>query len=107
MNFLPIRGHRSKKQQSLFYSLAYAEGLEARQLLSTYDAAAGFSPAANPNGVWSYGETQSLGSAFTLYTNSYNSAAGEARWSAAGSFSPPWVSENLTGTSITDGTHIA
>jgi len=34
----------------------------------TYDAAADFSPTSNPNGVWSYGCTESLGSTFYLYT---------------------------------------
>ena len=34
----------------------------------TYDAAAQFSGTRNPNGVWSYGCTQSLGAAFQLYT---------------------------------------
>ena len=34
----------------------------------TYDAAAQFSGTDNPNGVWSYGCTQSLGAAFHLYT---------------------------------------
>ncbi len=32
----------------------------------TYDPAADFSPTSNPNGVWSYGWTQTLGSTFNL-----------------------------------------
>src|SRR5271157_853557 len=43
-----------------------AETLEARLLLSTYNAAADFSATSNPNGVWSYGWSSSLGSTFNL-----------------------------------------
>lgn len=35
-----------------------------------YDAAADFSPTSNPNGVWSYGWSATLGGAFQLYTQS-------------------------------------
>ena len=35
-----------------------------------FNAARDFSPTSNPNGVWSYGQSASLGSAFNLYTQS-------------------------------------
>ena len=38
-----------------------------------YDAAADFSPTNNPNGVWSYGWSQTLGSMFNLDTTSTTS----------------------------------
>lgn len=37
---------------------------------SYYDAAADFSPTSNPNGVWSYGWSATLGGALQLYTQS-------------------------------------
>ena len=42
------------------------ETLEARLLLSAYNAAADFSATTNPDGVWSYGWSASLGSTFNL-----------------------------------------
>ncbi len=45
-----------------------------------YDAAANFSPSSNPNGPWSYGWTQTLGSSFTPDTTSYTGASLEG-WS--------------------------
>ena len=35
---------------------------------ATYDAAVDFSPTTNPNGVWTYGSTATLGGFFTSYT---------------------------------------
>jgi hypothetical protein len=43
---------------------------EASMAGTLYDAAADFSPTSNPNGVWSYGWSQTLGSTFNLDTTS-------------------------------------
>jgi hypothetical protein len=40
--------------------------------LAGYDATADFSPTSNPNGVWSYGYSTTLGGTFNLYTSSGN-----------------------------------
>lgn len=37
----------------------------------TYDAAADFSRTHNPNGVWSYGQTDALGSSFSLFSHNF------------------------------------
>jgi hypothetical protein len=41
----------------------------ASESMAGFDAAANFSGSQNPNGVWSYGETTSLTSQFSLFTN--------------------------------------
>ena len=46
----------------------------------TYDAAANFSSTSNPNGVWSYGWSQSRGSAFDLDLQVDYPAAGLPAW---------------------------
>ena len=46
----------------------------------TYDAAAQFSGTDNPNGVWSYGCTESLGAAFHLYTQQIPIFSGLYNW---------------------------
>lgn len=48
-----------------------------------YDAAAQFSGTDNPNGVWSYGCTESLGAAFQLYTQQIGSISGLYDWTTA------------------------
>jgi hypothetical protein len=44
--------------------------LGSAQAIAGYNAAADFSPTSNPNGVWSYGYSTTLGGAFNLYTTS-------------------------------------
>ena len=44
----------------------------ATQAHAGYDAAADFSPTSNPNGVWSYGYSTTLGGTFNLYTSHGN-----------------------------------
>ena len=53
------------------------------EIAQAYDAAAQFSSTQNPNGVWSYGCTQSLGATFHLYTQQ-TPVIGLYNWTACG-----------------------
>jgi hypothetical protein len=69
-----------------------------------YDAAAQFSGTDNPNGVWSYGCTESLGAAFQLYTQQIGSISGLYDWSTAPCVPPglpPSLAYNSTNASVT------
>ncbi len=72
-----------------------------------YDAAAQFSGTDNPNGVWSYGCTESLGAAFQLYTQQIGSISGLYDWTTAPCVPPddphrvPALIYNSTDASIT------
>lgn len=57
---------------------------------TVYDAAADFSIASNPNGVWSYGYTTTLGGTPTLYTNSSTNVDGNSNFEG-------WVSNQGVG----------
>ena len=73
----------------------------------TYDAAAQFSGTDNPDGVWSYGCTQSLGAAFHLYTQQVPIFSGVYDWrlnSSCGQTNPPSVAYNSTNAVLTGGT---
>lgn len=65
-----------------------------------YDAAADFSPTSNPNGVWSYGSSTTLGSAFILGTTSGNTS-GIDYWINDWFSAAPSVTHNGTGSAIT------
>src|SRR5262245_35917994 len=53
--------------RSLYVALAFIAPLVVpTTAIAAFDAATDFSPTANPNGVWSYGWTQTLGSSFVL-----------------------------------------
>lgn len=65
------------------------------------DAAADFSTASNPNGVWSYGWSATLGGAFTIDTTTNSPTPGIDQW--GGFITPdgnPSVSHNSTGSII-------
>jgi hypothetical protein len=72
-----------------------------------YDAAADFSPTNNPNGVWSYGWSSSLGSAFNIDVSS-TTLNGLDLWEGAapgvGGLFYPVVAHNGTTNPITSGT---
>ncbi len=73
----------------------------------SYDAAAQFSATANPNGVWSYGWSQSTGATFHLYTQQLP-FSGVYNWSSnccGAPSGPPSVGYNPTNASITPGTY--
>jgi hypothetical protein len=64
-----------------------------------YDAVRDFSIQSNPNGVWSYGWTSSLGSPLNLYTVADTTTVpGMSAWLESGTFpdNPPYVAHNGT-----------
>jgi hypothetical protein len=71
-----------------------------------YDAAADFSPTNNPNGVWSYGWSSTLGSPFNLDVSS-TTVDGLNFWEGPVSGVPPvtypYISHNGTGSTIIYG----
>ena len=67
---------------------------------TTYNAVGDFSIAQNPNGVWSYGFTQTRGTAFSLMTL-FNSDANEAYRHAT--TNGPYVVKNITNATINQG----
>lgn len=65
----------------------------------TYDSVKDFSITANPNGVWSYGWTPTLGGAFNSYTvTDTTSVPGMSAWLESGTYysDPPYVAHNDT-----------
>jgi len=67
----------------------------------SYDAASDFSPTNNPNGVWSYGNSATLGGAFNPFTMTSN-YQGIDFWNfGGGAFAPPLVGHNSTSSPIT------
>ena len=72
-----------------------------------YDAAADFSLAGNPNGVWSYGYETTLGGTFTAFTDSTNAFMGNGSLSAwyipNSELAPdlPAVIKNTSGSTLT------
>ena len=53
---------------------------------TVHDVAADFSIAGNPNGVWTYGETNGFGGAFTPFTDSGTDSTVLDFWRGANSF---------------------
>lgn len=68
-----------------------------------YDAAGDFSPTANPNGVWSYGSSATLGGAFVLGTSS-GTQSGINWWINDYSVGAPSVTYNQSASSVTYST---
>jgi hypothetical protein len=66
----------------------------------TYDASSGFSATNNPNGVWSYGNSATLGGTFNLFGTSGN-YAGIDYWNFTGGAAAPLVGHNGTSSTIT------
>lgn len=65
-----------------------------------YDAASEFSTTSNPNGVWRYGNSASLGGAFNLFTTNGNSQ-GMDYWNFTGVLEVPMVEHNGTANPVT------
>lgn len=65
-----------------------------------YDAAADFSPTSNPNSVWSYGSSATLGSAFILGT-AHGNSLGIDYWVNDWLTAAPSITHNGTGSPIT------
>ncbi len=76
--------------------------------VTTYDAAADFSTASNPNGVWSYGTTNGFNSTtFTLLPDNTPITVGSgslASWNPVSLATLPAVYKNTSGSPITAGT---
>jgi hypothetical protein len=71
---------------------------------TVYNAVSDFSIAANPNGVWSYGWSATLGGPLNLYgVTDTTGVPGISGWLLSGTlpFSPPYVSHNDTNQVIT------
>jgi hypothetical protein len=69
----------------------------------SFDAVSDFSIKANPNEVWSYGWSASLGATLKLYSvTDTTSVAGISAWLASGTYpaDPPYVAHNDTATEI-------
>src|SRR5262249_47506534 len=83
---------------------ALALSAPAESAGQTYDPSADFSATANPNGVWSYGSSASLGGALTLYPNHVHIPEGLDVWSqnTSGDLNPA-VAHNGTGSPIVLG----
>jgi hypothetical protein len=80
---------------------------EASKAGTIYDAAADFSSTNNPNGVWTYGWSSTLGSAFNLDVSRINDSGIDFWEGAISTGSPPgqfpYVSHNGTSSTITYG----
>ena len=75
----------------------------ASQSASAFDAAADFSTNSNPNGVWSYGWSSTLGGTFNTYTNVDVTPPGfERRYSGLSFDGWPGVERNSTGSNVFD-----
>jgi hypothetical protein len=84
---------------STFAMLLSLAVLALPDVASAYSAAGDFSTAANPNGVWSYGSSTTLGSAFipsTISTNTYMGFALEGWLGNSDSSLTPYVLYNST-----------
>ncbi|WP_395090043.1 PEP-CTERM sorting domain-containing protein [Armatimonas sp.] len=69
----------------------------------TYDAAADFNPgtyASNPNGVWRYGYTTTLGGSFIQHTESGYDPLGVQFWRTNMSSGAPNFEKNISGTTV-------
>lgn len=78
---------------------AAASAQQAESRIPDYDAVKDFSITSNPNGVWSYGWTASLGSPLNLYTvTDTDSVPGMSAWLVSGTYygNPPYVAHNDT-----------
>ncbi|MEA5533810.1 PEP-CTERM sorting domain-containing protein [Crocosphaera sp. XPORK-15E] len=71
---------------------------------ATFDAATDFSATNNPNGVWSYGDSNTLGSVFNLYTNKYTDVTGLDVWFGSDAATPtnPAIVQNPTASTVTN-----
>jgi hypothetical protein len=98
-----IRRTLGKLSMSLSIALLTICGVAAQRALAVtvYDAVVDFSASANPNGVWAYGWSATLGSALNLYTNSdstcYTDVSGWSIYTcSSGNIPPPATLHNNT-----------
>lgn len=75
-------------------------------VIGTYDLAADFSTAANPNGVWHYGYSTALGGALILHTSTsaHPAYAGIDNWHTDLGYGVPVILRNSTADAVTNNT---
>lgn len=89
----------SRAAVALMWLLALASFAKAQ----VYSAFEDFSVTVNPNGVWTYGTTATVGGTLTPFTNQQVFGAGQFEgWGSPGSF--PFVMKNLTAGAFQSGT---
>lgn len=71
---------------------------------TVYDVAADFSVTNNPNGVWTYGETNGFGGAFTQFTDNGTSSTIDFWRGASPAFGTPVLYHNNSATPFISGT---
>ena len=91
------------RQAGCFLLLSAALSLGQAQAAPTYDAAADFSLATNPNGAWAYGYSTTLTGALILHTESLN-ASGLDVWRTNIGSNDPTVYKNNTANTVTAST---
>lgn len=72
---------------------------------STYDPFGNFSTVTNPNGVWSYGTSSTVGGSFTpfTYTGSFQGIPSLPRWEDFARYVPT-IAKNVSGSAVNAGT---
>jgi hypothetical protein len=85
-------------------TLGTAALLTPKAASAQFNPATAFSIAANPNGVWQYGSTPTLGGTFSLLPNSFDTADVDAWRNNAGSLQLPGIFRNQTGGTLNTGT---
>ncbi len=80
---LPSKNKQMPNKLIVIASLLFLAPLPI--MASTFDAASDFSANNNPNSVWSYGWSETLGSTFHLYTNQAKNPGGVDVWYELGS----------------------
>jgi hypothetical protein len=93
--------HRARRQD-----LSHVESLERRRLMSavSFDPAADWSPTDNPNGVWTYGWSHSLGTTFNLSSELGGHSGITGHTADIAGTGAPVVSHNDTGGTVRIGT---
>ena len=89
--------------RSVFVVLVLMGAVGQVQAVTIHDVAADFSSTSNPNGVWSYGFSTTLGSAFTL-GSTHGNAYGIDYWVNDYTVAAPSVTHNGTVSPITFST---
>ena len=92
-----------KNPLALGVPLALLFSLGSLAQAQIYDATADFNPgtyASNPNGVWRYGYTTTLGGSFIQHTDSGSNAPGIQYWQTDLDSSVPRFMKNTTGSTV-------
>ncbi len=82
----------------------FAFALLSALTVRAIDIAGSFSTASNPQGVWRYGYTPTLGGALTVHASKGTTAGGLDFWRTNLGGGVPWVAHNPTAAAITQNT---